>query len=105
MSEFKSQVIQTALRTGRCMTQAEVAAANSEFIAWADKEITDLRAEMEVRVEQIHEKCGQLDQARKIITELVAFCEQPDIVAATDGAFDPDATIQAAKRFLSGGER
>ena len=44
-------------------------------------------------------------QARQIITELVAFCEQPDIVAATDGAFDPDATIQAAKRFLSGGER
>ena len=43
-------------------------------------------------------------KARQIITELVAFCEQPDIVAATDGAFDPDATIQAAKRFLSGGE-
>ncbi|WP_375191854.1 hypothetical protein [Marinobacter sp.] len=78
MSEFKSQVIQTALRTGRCMTQAEVAAANSEFIEWADKEITDLRAEMEIRVEQIHEKCRQLDQARQIITELVEYAECND---------------------------
>ena len=39
----------------------------------------------------------ELKQARKIITELVAFCELPDIVAATDGAFDPDATIQAVR--------
>lgn len=95
MSEFKSQVIQTALRTGRCMTQAEVAAANSEFIAWADKEITDLRAEMEVRVEQIHEKCGQLDQARQIITDLVEYAECND---------PGNPHIGKAKRFLSGGK-
>ncbi|HIO30781.1 hypothetical protein [Marinobacter salarius] len=46
----------------------------------------------------------ELDQSRKIIAELVEFCEQPEIVAATDGAFDPDAIIQRGKRFLSGGE-
>ena len=45
----------------------------------------------------------QILEARQIITELVAFCERPEIVAATDGAFDPDAVIQQAKRFLSGG--
>lgn len=55
-------------------------------------------------IEVKNELARDLDQARQIITELVAFCEQPEIVAATDGAFDPDATIQAAKRFLSGGE-
>lgn len=46
----------------------------------------------------------ELKQARQIITDLVAFCEKPEIVAATDGAFDPDAVIQRAKGFLSGGE-
>lgn len=46
----------------------------------------------------------RVEQARQIITELVAFCERPEIVAATDGAFDPDAVIQRAKRFLSGDE-
>lgn len=46
----------------------------------------------------------QLKQARQIIAGLIEFCEQPEIVEATDGAFDPDALIQRGKGFLSGGE-
>ena len=33
---------------------------------------------------------------------LVQFCQQPEIVAATDGAFDPDAYVQEAKRLIEG---
>lgn len=47
---------------------------------------------------------GELEQARQIIAGLIEFCEQPEIVEATDGAFDPDAFIQRGKGFLSGGE-
>lgn len=46
----------------------------------------------------------QILEARQIIADLIDFCEQPEIVTATDGAFDPDAIIQRGKRFLSGGE-
>ncbi|MCK2149466.1 hypothetical protein MYE70_10350 [Marinobacter alexandrii] len=47
----------------------------------------------------------RLREARQIIADLVGFCERPEIVAATDGAFDPDSIIQRAKGFLSGGDR
>jgi len=53
---------------------------------------------------QMASRSFQIEKARKIISELIDFCEQPEIVAATDGAFDPDAVIQSGKRFLSGGE-
>lgn len=37
---------------------------------------------------------------RAVLQGLVDFCEQPEIVAATDGAFDPDAYVESAKRAV-----
>jgi hypothetical protein len=75
----------------------------------------DLESRLNFRIERSQKACGVLRnpvaaadmiiEARQIIADLVEFCERPEIIAATDGAFDPDAIIQRAKGFLSGGDR
>ena len=55
-----------------------------------------------IRQQMQRERDREITEARQIITDLIDFCEQPDVQAVIDGAFDPDAVIQRGKRFLSG---
>lgn len=46
MSEFKSEIAEQAKRLNRSLTNGEVAAINAEYVRWADKEISVLRADL-----------------------------------------------------------